>query len=93
MKTEFAGLFPLQRVMVTPGAQEALSTGELIGSLSRHIGGDWGDVSEEDQLANDVALKIGRRLFSSYRTDAGTKFWIISEHDRSVTTVLLPQEY
>lgn len=60
--------------------------------LARHIHGDWGDLCEEDKQVNEEALKHGGRLMSSYKFDAGD-VWIITEHDRSVTTFLLPSEY
>lgn len=62
-------------------------------ALSRHITGDWGEVDAEDKRANDQSLIDGSRLLSAYRSQDGTKFWIITEADRSVTTVLLPEEY
>jgi hypothetical protein len=61
--------------------------------LTRHAGCDWGDLTHEDQKENEYALKHGLRLLSSYRTNAGEKLWIITESDRSATTVLLPDEY
>ena len=60
--------------------------------LSKHIRGDWGDVCTEDKQSNDQALQDGDRILSSY-TVLGTKIWIITEWDRSVTTVLFPDEY
>lgn len=63
--------------------------------LNRHLSGDWGDIDEEDKLSNEQALQYGERLFSAYQIDAGDqkKLWIITERDRSVTTMLLPSEY
>ena len=61
--------------------------------LKRHAAADWGDVEKEDQRLNDEALRVGERLLSVYSDCKGTKFWIITEWDRSVTTVLLPDEY
>jgi hypothetical protein len=61
--------------------------------LQRHQAGDWGDVDNHDRLANDHALKNGSRLFSVYHSADGVKFWIITEADRSLTTVLLPRDY
>lgn len=61
--------------------------------LSRHVSGDWGDLSDEDKETNEQALKEGNRLLSSYDTDSGVKVWVITEWDRSVTTVLLPEDY
>ncbi len=61
--------------------------------LQRHLDGDWGDLCDEDRRSNDAALKNGDRLFSSYRITPDLKLWIITEWDRSVTTLLLPSEY
>lgn len=89
----FHGKFPLGQVYTTPGALEVVSEDELISALTRHIGGDWGDVCDDDRAANDEALQLGERLLSVYHTAAGVKFWIITERDRSATTFLLPFEY
>lgn len=80
-------------MVMTPGAQEAVPPSEMFRALRRHARGDWGDLGEEDRQANERALTDGSRLFSAYHTESGTKFWIITECDRSVTTVLLPSEY
>ena len=61
--------------------------------LVRHIAGDWGDVDEDDRRENELSLQHGFRLLSAYTLNSGTKIWIITEADRSVTTVLLPEEY
>jgi hypothetical protein len=66
---------------------------EIIASLSRHVRGDWGDCCLDDQAANDAALLEGTRLLSVYHTATRTKFWIITERDRSSSTVLLPEDY
>lgn len=65
----------------------------LVGYLNRHAAGDWGDLSNDDRRANAEALKDGSRLLSAYHLKDGTKIWIITEVDRSATTVLLPAEY
>ena len=93
--------FALGQIVATPGALRALeeSGQPPIEFLSRHATGDWGDLGAEDKQANDDACaqegNIGRqgRILSSYCTRNGTKFWIITEYDRSVTTILLPEEY
>jgi len=85
--------FDLGQLVATPGVLEVLTHHELLGALLRHSRGDWGDLDAEDKQANDDALKQGSRLLSAYHTASGTKFWIITEWDRSVTTVLLPSEY
>ncbi len=77
----------------TPGAIEAVTDVEMSLAIARHLQGDWGELDDEDKQANDEALKAGSRLLSAYRTKSGTKFWIITEADRSATTVLLPNEY
>jgi hypothetical protein len=61
--------------------------------LERHLRGDWGLVSAGDAQANDDALRDGDRLLSAYATRLGTRLWVITEYDRSVTTILLPEEY
>lgn len=85
--------FPLGRTVATPGAIESVPPSEMLRAMRRHAKGDWGDLDVEDLRANDDALKSGGRLVSAYRTEGGTKFWIITEADRSATTVLLPEEY
>lgn len=87
--------FPPGQIVTTPGADEALATArvrpmELVG---RHLAGDWGDMGEEDKKANDDAVKNGGRIFSGYILPSGKKVWVITEWDRSYTTLLLPDEY
>lgn len=87
--------FPLGQIVATPGAIEALAEADqgVLDFLLRHVTGDWGDVVREDAAENELALTEGFRVFSVYRTTKGTKLWIITEADRSVTTLLLPSEY
>lgn len=85
--------FSLGKLFITPGAMRELSPAEVLDALGRHARGDWGDVGEEDREENELSLREGFRLLSSYRGRNETKFWVITEHDRSVTTVLLPEEY
>jgi hypothetical protein len=85
--------FALGQTVITPGAMAALTNTDVLNALARHAAGDWGDVCGEDGLTNDEALRSGARLLSAYRTCNGVKFWIITEADRSVTTILLPEEY
>jgi hypothetical protein len=61
--------------------------------LTRHANGDWGELSETDRQANEHAVKHGLRVLSSYRLRTGEKIWIVTECDRSMTTILLPEEY
>ena len=91
-----ATLFPLGQIVATPGALAALAkAGQTpLDFLTRHVCGDWGELDPHDQKENELGLKRGFRLLSSYRTSSGdTKVWVITEADRSVTTVLLPEEY
>jgi hypothetical protein len=85
--------FPLGRIVATPNALAHVSEMEMGQSLARHESGDWGDVDPEDRGLNDQALVEGSRLFSVYHTTGNVKFWIITEWDRSATTVLLPADY
>jgi hypothetical protein len=84
--------FPLGKIYATPGAL-ALNV-DLSRYLRRHHCGDWGEeLCAEDKQANEDALKYGTRLLSCYRTPAGDRLYIITEHDRSISTILLPEEY
>ena len=85
-------LFPVVMTYATPGAL-ALEV-DLTRYLHRHHCGDWGDeLCAEDKAANEQALKDGSRLLSCYRTPAGDRLYIITEWDRSMTTIMLPSEY
>lgn len=84
---------PLGRVVITSNAQDILSGADINTGLSRHQSGDWGKVSKADWQANDNALKSGERILSSYTDASGKTFWIITEADRSHTTVLMPDDY
>jgi hypothetical protein len=88
-------LFALGQVVATPGALAALETAGQAPHefLARHVVGDWGNLVEEDVRENERALKVGNRLFSAYNLNDGTRLWIITEYDRSVSTLLLPMEY
>ena len=88
-------LFSLGQTVATPGALQALeeigqSAGEF---LVRHARGDWGCLCDEDKQTNDEAVADDLRILSAYRLNDGTKIWIITEADRSSTTILLPEEY
>lgn len=85
--------FQLGQLLATPNALSKIPNEDIQTALSRHLHEDWGDVCEEDWKANDHALKTERRLLSAYLSTEGVKFWIITEADRSVTTVLLPEDY
>jgi len=92
---EKAVLFPLGQVFMTIGAREALegSNQQPYDFLLRHQKGDYGIIGKEDWQENDLSVKEGFRILSAYRTSKGEKLWIITEADRSSTTILLPEEY
>lgn len=88
--------FPSGQVLMTAGIDDMVRRGRINPTpyLLRHLAGDWGDLSDHDRQLNDAALKSGAdRLFSSYQITPDLKLWIITEWDRSVTTLLLPSEY
>jgi len=88
--------FPTGQVVMTAGIDDLVRHGRLNPApyLRRHLSGDWGDLDESDRRLNDAALQSGEdRLFSSYQVTPDQKLWIITEWDRSVTTLLLPSEY
>jgi hypothetical protein len=91
-----APLFPLGQVVATPGAISVMETHGIdpIEMLRRHAIGDWGDLCDEDRAENDLSLRDGLRLFSAYGDTASrTRLWVITEADRSVTTILRPEDY
>ena len=85
--------FSLGQTVSTSNAQNTLNQEDVLIAMGRHHRGDWGDLCDEDRQANEQALEQNERLFSVYHDRDGTKFYIITEHDRSVTTVLLPEDY
>lgn len=91
-------ILAMGRIVSTPGALEAMEKDNTLPTvlLDRHRQGDWGDLCEEDRLQNEVSIEHGLRVMSSYKLgpDAGCQtIWVITEADRSVTTLLLPEEY
>ena len=87
--------FPLGRLLTTPGALRAFTEAgdNPLKYLLRHARGDWGDVPPEDAKENEFSLNRHLRLFSAYTLRNGTKIWVITEADRSATTILLPSDY
>ena len=87
--------FSLGQLVATPGALVALKEAEVSfwPYIRRHQEGDWGNVSREDAAENELSLREGFRLISAYSLPDGCKIWIITEADRSATTILLPEEY
>ena len=85
--------FRLGTLVATPGALDAAPSREaLMDLVQRHASGDWGDLDAHDQRENEIAVRDGLRILSAYEVD-GTRFWVITESDRSLTTILLPDEY
>jgi hypothetical protein len=89
------GKFALGHILMTPGATDAMVAAQHVPPefLLRHVHGDWGALCAEDRRENERALRVGSRLLSAYRTRTDEKLWIITEWDRSATTLLLAEEY
>lgn len=85
--------FEMGDIYITPSAAAAIPHADVQEALRRHSLGDWGNLDEEDKRENERALRDGTRLLSSFSTGEGSKFWIITEADRSSTTILLPSDY
>ncbi len=85
--------FELGVVRITKNALKQICAGDLFTSFDRYTAGDWGELPDPDRQANQKALGKGGRLFASYADRFGLRFWIITEADRSVTTILLPEDY
>ena len=85
--------FRLGKIVSTPNALDRLTQHDILLAIGRHQAGDWGDVNEHDNAANERALVEDTRLWSVYQAGNGVKFWLITEADRSHTTVLLPEDY
>ena len=83
------------RILATPGALDAIASSgdDPLDFLCRHLDGDWGELSPEDIAENELSLREGFRLLSAYSLRDGTRIWVITESDRSATTILLPDEY
>ncbi len=88
-----ANRFPLGQLTTTPGVLESFAPEEYMTCLARHKAGDWGDVTLGDGRANNSAVDHEGRILSAYKFQDGRRLWIITEADRSVTTLLLPEEY
>ena len=86
---------PLGRCVATPGAIRALEEAGVSPAslLIRHASGDWGELDAHDRTENEISLKNGFRILSSYALGNGAKIWVITEADRSSTCLLLPSEY
>lgn len=85
--------FPLGQTVISRNALKSLHPEDVCQGIHRHVCGDWGDLCPEDIEENNRSLEHGCRLLSAYRDRNGLKFWIITEADRSATTILLPEDY
>ncbi|MBI3869984.1 MAG: hypothetical protein HY299_15785 [Verrucomicrobia bacterium] len=83
----------LGQIVITPNALESVHSTDIEQAILNHSRGNWGDVSPEDAAENNRSLTEGYRILSAYSDRHGRKFWIITEADRSVTTILLPEDY
>ena len=86
-------MFAVGQLHATPGVLEKIDEDDFFNCFVRHLAGDWGDLDEHDWKANDDAIEYGSRIISAYDDRRGNRFWIITEADRSSTTILLPQEH
>ncbi|HEY3783566.1 MAG TPA: hypothetical protein VGL56_20985 [Fimbriimonadaceae bacterium] len=93
IRNVFTSKFPLGQTVMTPGARDTLNQSDMLTALGRHAQGDWGDCCQDDRNENELSLEFGLKLFSVYSDRRNRRFWIITEADRSVTTILLPSEY
>ena len=94
-KTSKPYLLPLGQTVITPGAlNEITKAGQTpFEFLIPHMHGNWGEVCKEDKELNDWAVENSERILSAYRTKTDVRIWVITEWDRSVTTILLPEDY
>ncbi len=88
-----AGRFKLGRLAMTSRARGLLHEVDVSRCLIRHMNGDWGELGKADKAENDLSVRQGFRILSSYRDRHNIQFWIITEADRSATTILLPEDY
>jgi len=88
-------MFELGQLVATPGAVDAIQRNQQtpLEFIQRHLNHDWGDLDDHDRHENDYSVEHGRRILSAYQLKDGTRIWIITEADRSSTTLLLPSEY
>jgi hypothetical protein len=85
--------FQLGRIVITQAAIAEISWEDILAAVRRHFHGDWGNVEPDERQTNDTALLCGDRLLSSYQSARNIEFWILTEWDRIVTTILLPSDY
>jgi hypothetical protein len=90
--TKYPTRFPLGETVITANALSKIGTEAAVQGLNRHASGDWGELWPEDVSSNEHALRHGGRLMSVYG-EGEQRFWVITECDHSVTTVLMPEDY
>ncbi len=88
-----SGQVELGQLLITAHAQAVLDPCDVVDAIRRHAMGDWGELDDEDRQENELSLREGFRILSAYKDRNGVKFWLITEADRSATTVLLPEDY
>lgn len=86
-------MIQVRQVAVTRGAEAALTPDDLINGLIRHFQGDWGAIDESERARNEQSLLTGARLFSRFVSEYGVTYWLVTEPDRCLTTILLPDEH
>jgi len=86
-------VFRLGRIVATPNALQSITQADILIGIQRHQAGDWGNLTDDDRATNDRALAQGGRILSAYQATNGTRFYLITEADRSRTTILLPEDY
>lgn len=92
-RNDLKPLFDLGAVVLTRAASDVLNGTQVYAALRLHQSGNWGEIPESHRLENELGLREGFRLMSVYKADDGLVFWVITEADRSVTTILLPDDY
>ena len=85
-------VFRLGRIVTTPNILQSITQDDILLGIQRHQAGDWGNLTDDNRAANDRALAQGGRIVSAYNAMNGTRFWLITEADRSATTILLPED-
>ncbi len=85
--------FDLGQLVITPAALEAVPADDICNAINRHVCGDFGDFDDADRRENELALRAGLRMLSVYRATNGTKFYVLTEACRTITTILLPSDY
>ena len=93
MRYQLPHTLPLGKIIATSHAHDVLYPWEMNTAIERHRNCDWGYVCDEDWQSNNEAYELGGRILSVYKSETGTKFWIITEANRSVTTILMPEDY